>query len=89
MASGGGLMVCEIRFETGAGAGAPLHSHPHRQVSYVSSGSFLYTIGDTTERMEAGDAVMVEPNLPHGCECVQAGVLIDVFTPEREDFLKK
>ena len=38
-------MVCEIRFEDGAGGG-PLHSHPHRQVSYVASGEFEYTVVD-------------------------------------------
>ena len=87
MSHGGGLMVCEIRFQSGAGGGA-LHHHPHRQVSYVASGVFEYTIEDKTERMVTGDSIMVEPDLPHGCRCIEAGTLIDVFTPEREDFLK-
>ena len=87
LASGGGMMVCEIRFEDGAGGG-PLHSHPHRQVSYVASGEFEYTVEDVTRVMKTGDAVMVEPDLPHGCRCIKAGALIDVFTPEREDFLR-
>ncbi len=87
LASGGGLMVCEIRFEDGCGGG-PLHTHPHRQVSYVSSGEFTYTVGEETKTLKAGDAVMVEPDVPHGCACIKAGVLIDVFTPERQDFLK-
>ena len=41
----------------------------------------------------AGDGIVrqimdVAPNLLHGCVCLEAGVLIDTFTPMREDFLK-
>ena len=36
----------------------------------------------------AGDGYYVAPNLPHGCVCHEAGILIDTFTPMREDFLK-
>ena len=32
-------------------------------------------------------AVAFAPNEPHGCVCRQEGVLVDVFTPMREDFL--
>ena len=86
MASAGGLMVAEIRFESGAGGGLP-HTHPHRQVSYVVSGKFAYEIDGDERELYPGDAVMVEPGLPHGCRCLEAGTLIDVFTPERQDFL--
>ena len=86
LASAGGLMVAEIRFETGAGGGKP-HTHPHRQVSYVVSGRFAYEIDGDERELGPGDAVMVEPGLPHGCRCLEAGTLIDVFTPERQDFL--
>ena len=29
----------------------------------------------------------VEPDQPHGCVCLEAGVLIDTFSPMRSDFL--
>ncbi|MDN6549994.1 MAG: cupin domain-containing protein, partial [Enterobacterales bacterium] len=28
-----------------------------------------------------------KPNVMHGCVCIEAGTLIDVFTPQREDFI--
>lgn len=82
----GGMMCVENHFETG-GVGA-MHSHPHEQVTYVQSGKFEFTIGDETHIVTAGDTLHKNPNVVHGCKCLEAGVLIDVFTPQREDFLK-
>ena len=35
-----------------------------------------------------GDSIVVPSGLPHGTVCLEKGVLLDVFTPLREDFLK-
>ncbi|MDY6323273.1 MAG: cupin domain-containing protein [Succinivibrio sp.] len=83
----GAMMCVENRFEKG-GVGA-MHSHPHEQVTYVLSGKFEFTIGDEKHVVTAGDTLHKLPNVKHGCVCLEKGVLIDVFTPQREDFLKK
>ncbi len=80
------LMVVKVRFETGA-TGAR-HHHPHSQATYVASGKFSVTIGDDTQVLSAGDGYYVSPDVEHGCECLEVGVLIDTFSPAREDFLK-
>ena len=46
------------------------------------------TIGKEKKVLRAGDGYYVAPNMPHGCVCLEAGVLIDTFSPMREDFLK-
>lgn len=79
-------MVAEVCFELG-GIGA-MHSHPHTQCTYVRSGVFTFTIGGRDYTVRAGDTLAFAPNEPHGCICREAGVLIDVFTPMREDFVK-
>jgi len=81
----GALMLVEVAFEQDA-IGAT-HSHPHVQSSYVASGRFEMTIGGRTEILEAGDAYFVPPNVAHGCKALTAGVLIDAFTPRRDDFV--
>ena len=58
------------------------------QSTYVASGCFEVTIGEEKKVLKAGDGYYVAPNLPHGCVCLEAGVLIDTFTPMREDFLE-
>lgn len=79
------IMLVKIRFEEGA-VGS-VHQHPHSQVSYVESGAFELTIGDEIKTLKTGDGYYVPPNVLHGAFCLQAGVLIDVFSPLREDFL--
>ena len=80
------LMPVEVGFETGA-CGAP-HSHPHVQCSYVLSGKFRYTVEDESVEMLSGDSIVVPGGLVHSCECLEAGTLLDIFTPAREDFVR-
>ena len=80
------MMVVEITFPEG-GVGA-VHTHPHLQSSYVRSGEFEYTVGDEKFVVREGDSLTFRPGEPHGCVCLKAGVLVDVFSPMREDFLK-
>ena len=37
--------------------------------------------------MAAGDTLLKKDGVPHGCTCLEAGVLLDIFNPMREDFL--
>jgi len=79
-------MLVKAKFEKG-GVGA-LHQHPHSQATYVDSGVFEMTIGDEKRIIRKGDGYYVPPGIVHGCVCLEAGMLIDVFSPHREDFLK-
>ncbi|GMQ49349.1 cupin domain-containing protein [Vibrio sp. 10N] len=79
------MMSVEVHFEKGA-VGA-MHSHPHEQLTYVLSGAFEFTIGDEKHIVKAGDTMYKQPDIEHGCVCVEAGTLIDTFTPMRKDFV--
>lgn len=79
------IMMVHVIFEKG-GVGS-VHKHHHSQVSYVSSGVFEITIDGETQKLEEGDSFYVPPNTLHGAFCVEAGELIDVFSPIREDFM--
>ncbi|TMI61498.1 MAG: cupin domain-containing protein [Bacteroidetes bacterium] len=80
------LMVVKVEFETG-GIGT-LHQHYHSQITHVESGVFEVEIGDEKKILRAGDAFYIPSNVMHGAVCLEAGVLIDVFSPMREDFIK-
>ena len=79
------MMVVEVRFETHAIGAA--HQHPHAQSTYVASGAFRFTIEGEPFVVRAGDTITFSGNAVHGTECLEAGTLIDVFAPMREDFL--
>ena len=80
------LMSVEVHFEKGA-IGA-VHTHPHVQISYVLEGSFEANIGGEVKIIKKGDTYITESDVPHGVVCLEAGVLLDIFTPKRADFLK-
>jgi len=79
------LMCVENRFEQGAAG--PLHSHPHTQITYVVSGRFSFTIDGEDHEVGPGDTMLKTDSIIHGCVCLEAGTLLDIFTPMREDFL--
>jgi quercetin dioxygenase-like cupin family protein len=82
----GELMLVCVRFDTGA-VGS-LHHHPHRQVTYVAAGRFEVEIDGVRKTLQTGDSFFVAPDLVHGAVALEQGVLVDVFTPARQDFLK-
>ncbi len=79
------MMTVAFRFE--AGAIGERHSHPHVQSTYVQDGHFLFYLGDEEHELRSGDSLIIPGNTLHGCKALKAGVLIDTFTPRREDFL--
>ncbi len=79
------IMMCEVHFVTGAVAA--MHNHPHEQATYVVSGKFEFNIGGEIKVVSAGDSMYKHPNVMHGATCLEAGMLLDVFTPCRKDFL--
>ncbi len=79
------IMMVKVKFEKG-GVGTP-HRHKHTQVTYVAGGKFEFTIGNEKKIVKAGDTLYMEPDVEHGCVCLEAGLLIDCFSPWRDDFL--
>lgn len=80
------IMMVKVKFEKGA-LGSP-HVHFHTQATYCSSGKFEFTIDGEVTIIQGGDGVYIEPNLLHSALCLESGILIDVFSPVREDFLQ-
>jgi len=72
-------------FEEGA-IGA-LHSHPHTQITYVAEGAFEFEIDGEKKVVKKGDTMLKQNSVPHGAVCLEKGILIDFFTPMREDFV--
>jgi quercetin dioxygenase-like cupin family protein len=65
-----------------------LHSHPHEQVGYVVSGEIDFNMeGHESIRLKAGGTYYVPSNVKHNIVTYAPTVLVDVFTPIREDFL--
>ena len=78
-------MMVEVSFKKG-GIGS-MHSHVNEQISYISKGSFRVTLGEETKILIQGDSFYVPAKLSHGVAALEDSVILDVFTPIRENFL--
>ena len=80
------LTVCRLRLPRRL-ATTP-HSHPHEQMTIVERGPVLFTIGNTERVVTTGEVLHFPPNTWHGAMMLDEDViLIDIFSPVREDFL--
>lgn len=86
MIVGKNIMICRLRFNSFVVT--PAHRHPHEQVTLVMQGKVKFTL-DTEERIvSAGDILHFPSNHWHGATMLdEEVVLIDIFSPIREDFL--
>ena len=88
LATGEKSMVTKMNYVTGNFA--TIHTHPHEQCGYVISGKY-HLIVDGEEKidviMRPGDSYAIPGNTPHSFEVIEAGEVVDVFTPLREDYL--
>lgn len=80
------LMVCRLRF-------APhivtaVHAHPHEQITLVERGRVRFTVSGMDRFSTAGDVLHFPAHTEHGATMLdEEVVLIDIFSPVREEFL--
>lgn len=79
------IMMVKVKFDTGTIVEP--HHHIHTQTSYCAKGKFEFRVGDEIQIINYGDGVYIPPDVMHGVKCLEEGVIIDVFTPTRKDFL--
>jgi quercetin dioxygenase-like cupin family protein len=71
------------------GAIVPRHQHINEQVANLEKGRlrFFWDDGSETE-MEGGDSLQVPSDVPHKVEALEDSVVIDLFSPTREDWIR-
>jgi quercetin dioxygenase-like cupin family protein len=78
------MMICEFTLE--AGSEIPTHSHSHEQVGYILEGRLRLTIGGESRLVGPGDSYAAPPNVPHHAQVFERAIVIDTFSPPREDY---
>lgn len=82
-----GKMITLARFRFDKGNKVAVHQHPNDQITTVQSGSIKMVCGDEEFILRAGEMVHVPPNVPHGNEALEDTIVIEIFSPVREDWL--
>jgi quercetin dioxygenase-like cupin family protein len=74
-------------FDLKPGATVTPHTHVHEQVSMVQKGALKFVVDGQERIVRAGEAIAFAPNVPHGVvEILEDTVVLDVFSPAREDW---
>jgi quercetin dioxygenase-like cupin family protein len=79
------LMMVKVAFEKGAVG--PVHQHFHSQATLVISGKFEVSVNGQTKILHAGDTFFAHSTIFHGVVCLEKGMLVDAFSPLREEFI--
>jgi quercetin dioxygenase-like cupin family protein len=82
---GKSIMMMVVHFEKGAESAE--HDHPHEQLTYCLKGSFEFTVSGVKTILTPGETLYIPSHTRHGAKALEAGVLLDTFTPVREDLL--
>jgi len=87
MVVGDRVMVC--RLTIAAHTVTPIHTHVHEQMTLVERGRADFFIEGKRRTAKAGDVLLFPSGIQHGATMLEDEVvLIDIFSPPREDFLK-
>lgn len=86
MIVGQNLMICRLTFDPLVVT--PEHTHPHEQMTLVVKGKVQFSVDGSPVIARPGDVLHFPPNNRHGATMLdEEVVLIDIFSPIREDFL--
>lgn len=71
------------------GAIVPRHSHMNEQITWILSGALKLIFDDGETILRDGEFLLISANVPHAAEALEDTVDIDVFSPPRQDWIKK
>ncbi len=75
------------RWELKAGSVVPLHHHVNEQTTWIISGLAEVLSGGQTHELRAGEIMVFAPNVEHAFNILEDTVVIDFFSPARQDWI--
>ncbi len=82
-----GEKMMMVHWQMKKGADSAGHHHPHEQLVYVLSGKLNLRVGEEWHILGPGGVVMIPGGVVHQAEVLEDTIVVDVFSPPREDFL--
>lgn len=83
-----GARVTIAQFRLLRGSSVKPHSHPHEQVSILVKGRVKFRVGDEEVIVGPGDVVHIPPGVIHGVEALEESLIVDVYSPVRDDWIR-
>jgi len=70
------------------GCAVPEHSHHNEQISMIERGAVKFVIAGKEKVLKAGEVLRIPANVPHSAEALEDCVVMDLFSPRREDWIR-
>ena len=74
-------------FKIAKGSAIPPHSHPHEQTGIMISGKHRFKVEAEIFDAQGGDSWCIPGKVEHSAEALEDSVVVEVFSPVREDYL--
>ncbi len=84
LATGERMMITTMSYDEDSVV--PHHSHPHEQAGYIVSGIIVLDVESNQTTLRAGDSYVIPGNSRHGVKAKERTLVLDVFSPPREDY---
>jgi quercetin dioxygenase-like cupin family protein len=78
------MTIAQIRLRKGAMVAE--HRHDHEQTSMIQQGRLRFVVAGEEAMLQAGDILMIPPGAPHSVEVLEDCVVVDMFSPARDDW---
>ena len=82
-----GATMYQMRARLDAGSRLPEHQHPQEQITHVISGRVRMIVAGTPHELGPGESLYLPGNVRHSAETIEDTLVIDTFSPPREDYL--
>lgn len=85
IASGATMYQMVARLE--AGSRMPEHKHPQEQIVHILDGRMKLIVAGVPHELKRGESFYLAANVPHGVETIEDTMVLDTFSPPRDDYL--
>jgi len=82
---GNQTLMTRVRLEKGAVI--PPHAHPYEQTGHMLSGHMDFLVAGEHHIAKPGSSWNIAGDVEHGATALEESVVIEVFSPVREDYL--
>ena len=85
LAHGERTLLAEVRLARGAVI--PEHRHPQEQTGYLVAGRLEFSVAGESLVAEPGSSWSLPADLPHGASALEDSLVVEVFSPVRQDYM--
>jgi quercetin dioxygenase-like cupin family protein len=82
-----GASMYQMMAKLDAGSLMPEHKHPQEQIVHILEGRMKLIVSGVPHELKGGESYYLAANVPHGVETMEDTMVLDTFSPPRDDYL--